>query len=77
MRNVTTADIINAETNNGWESDREIVQAILEIAADDEDANRIWADPTEEQREQVVARAWELADEDTDALYWGQTEITR
>lgn len=77
MRNVTTADIINAETNNGWESDREIVQAILEVAANDEDANRIWAEPTVEETEQVIARAWELAADDADALYWGQTEITR
>lgn len=45
MKNVTKADVIHAETHNGWESDREIIQAILENAANDEDANRIWEAP--------------------------------
>ena len=77
MQNVTTADILNAETNNGWESDREIVQAILEFAVSHDEAQRVWEGPTQSEKNHIIARAWELASDDTETLYWGQEEITR
>ena len=53
----------------------EIAQAILELAAGDADrAQEIWENGDE--ADHVIARAWELADAETDTLHWGE-EIER
>lgn len=75
MKNVTTAQIQDFAANR--ETCDEIAQAILEIAANDDDAQCIWEDPTAMKMADVINRAWELVSDDEDTLYWGEEKITR
>ena len=65
---VTSQEI--TEFASSREISDEIAQAILEMSAGDADrAQEIWENGDE--ADQVVARAWQLADAETDTLYWG------
>ena len=65
-----------AEFASTRETSNEIAAAIFEIAAEG-DENRMWTDPTDDEAARVIARAWELADSDTDHLNWGCETIRR
>lgn len=72
--NVSSYDVAYADRG----TDAEIIYAILELAKDKDDFQRIWEAPTEEEEASVVKRAWELADDDEDTLYWGEwRSVTR
>lgn len=70
---------------SGFETSDEIMEAIEDVVGYEFDlddlencpANRVWQDPTPEQIAAVEARAWKLADADTDTLIWGQATIKR
>lgn len=51
------------------ETSIEIMAAIAERASDYAELQSIWENGT--YLDEIVARAWELADDDTDTLYWG------
>ncbi|PNG24172.1 YccJ family protein [Methylocella silvestris] len=53
----------------------EIARAIFEIA-DDGDEERMWLEPTAEESEAVLERAWELAGPTGTELHWSD-EIHR
>lgn len=56
----------------------EIAQAILEIAVDWDDAQRIWEEGCDAETEaKIRARAWELADPEEDHLWWGISKEER
>ena len=55
----------------------DVGRAIFEIADSDDDAARIWQEPTEAEISKVDCLAWQYADEDTDTLYWGGTALHR
>jgi len=57
------------------ETSIEIALAIFEIA-DDGAEDAVWTEPTDEQAEAIVARAWQLADAGETHLHWGN-EIFR
>jgi hypothetical protein len=61
---------------NTRETSDEIALAIFEIA-NENDEGRMWCDPTEAEREQVIARAWKLADTEETQLNWGNERIRR
>ena len=75
MKNVTLTQV--KDFANTRETSNEIAQAILEVATDEGHAAEIREVPAPKEMEQVIARAWELADGETTSLYWGQEEITR
>lgn len=49
----------------------EIALALAEIETESRSADDIWAAPTEDEELTVIARAWELADDEEDYLVWG------
>lgn len=55
----------------------EIVTALAEISYSVCDLKFICRNPTSFENVSVVCRAWELADEETDTLYWKGTPIHR
>lgn len=56
----------------------EIAKAIFDIAETDDDAHRIWEDPTEDEMTKVMTTAWrDFADDDTTTLHWGIERIHR
>ena len=57
------------------ETSLEIAEAIFELASGDDDAERIWSDPSTSEISAVEALAWALADDDCTALNWGCTRI--
>ena len=67
----------------GYASDDAILEAIEEIAGcdllEDEDnaANKLWAGANAAQTAAILARAWELAAEDEEALCWGASTFKR
>lgn len=54
----------------------EVAQAIFDIAAAG-DEHRMWESPTQAEIAAVEARAWELAADDEDKLFWGVETIRR
>jgi hypothetical protein len=56
------------------ETSDEIAMAIFLTAVRLDDVQRLWENPSPEEVARVVKRAWELADPEEGALYWG-TEI--
>lgn len=54
----------------------EVAQAIFDIAAAG-DEHRMWESPTQAEIAAVEARAWELAADDEDELFWGVETISR
>lgn len=78
---------------DGFNSSDEILAAIEEIAGakltpsrsvsdfDDEPApsaaDLLWQDATPEQMDRIISRAWELADPETEELYWGAGDTIR
>jgi hypothetical protein len=65
---------------NNKETSYSVGRAIREIATNEAEANRIWDDPTDEERAAIEKRAWELNDDyllGEDPLHWGDTEIHR
>lgn len=67
--------------DNEWadarETSYEIARAIWEKADDEEEAQRLWADPTTSEARSIVARAWELDCDNQESLFWGCEEIYR
>lgn len=59
------------------ETSGEIAMAIFEIADGDDDADRIWESPSDTESAQVIARAWALADDDREKLFWGDRTVRR
>lgn len=58
------------------ETSDEIARAIFELTTG-ADAQRLWENPTPEEASHVVRRAWEIADPEEGALYWGAEVFTR
>lgn len=57
------------------ETSYEIAQAIFDLFPGQEE--NVWAEPTDVQRDDVVAMAWEMADAETDSLIWGCEKFSR
>ena len=57
------------------ETSIEIMEAIAERASDVAEFKSIWENGT--NQDAILARAWELADDDTDTLYWGCESFDR
>lgn len=57
------------------DTSEEVIWAIFKIAKDEEDAQRIWEDPSPAEQKRVLKLAFNAADEDT--LYWGDQEFNR
>lgn len=53
----------------------EIMYAIAERADDTSDLESIWENGT--YGDAIITRAWELASDDTDELFWGDTSFCR
>lgn len=71
-------------TLDGYQSSKEILTAIEEIAKDEFDANdettdahRIWSSPTDDEMKRVSAIAWALADAYEETLSWGSETLRR
>lgn len=58
------------------ETSNEVALAIFEIAAEGDEA-RLWANPSDAEKQAVVTRAWELAIGDEDTLHWGNEKLVR
>lgn len=65
-----------AEFASTRETSNEIAAAIFELAPEG-DESRMWAEPTAAESAAVITRAWNLADPETDCLYWGVETIRR
>jgi len=63
----------NKEEMNALETSVEIAQAISERANDAMHAMAIWVDGTD--CDLITKRAFELADEGTEELYWGNMTL--
>ena len=57
------------------ETSVEIMESIAELASDYAELQSIWDNGT--HLDEIVARAWELADDDTETLYWGCESFER
>ena len=57
------------------ETSVEVMYAIAERADDTVALGPTWGNGTGQNA--VIARAWELASNDTDVLYWGDTSFSR
>ena len=64
----------------GWADSREtdypIARAIHIMAADADEAQRIWESPTQAEIEEVMTSAWVHADADLHAMQWGAYTMT-
>ena len=56
------------------ETSHEIGLAIFQLA-DKGDEVRMWSDPTDDEEDKIIERAWNLTDEDV--LYWGNSTYHR
>lgn len=62
--------------NAGLNSDRSIVEAIIDLAETEEDIFRIWEDPTPEEEAYVLKHGWESREyEDDEYINWGEGRI--
>ncbi len=57
-----------------YETSNEIGAEILNLARDDDDAARIWAEPTQEECRVIIGRAFGKSDKET--LFWGGSRLT-
>jgi len=75
----THEHIIGQTTIKHWadshETSDEVAEAILWIAIDIIDAQRIWEDPTEQEFLAVWERATKNGRIDDDILWWGDTTL--
>lgn len=55
----------------------EISSAIDDICKTENKMERVWSDPTKSEMADVIKRAWKMADDDTDRLFWGSETIYR
>lgn len=69
-----TADALEQDAASR-ETSEEIMVAIAERSADTDELNHIWENGTD--AEAIQERAWQLAAEDEDELYWGEETISR
>ena len=60
----------NKQFSSMHETSSVVVEAIFELATEG-DEERLWLQPTIEEVEAVLARAWALADPDDEVLHWG------
>lgn len=58
------------------ETSVEIAKAIFEIAPEG-DESRMWTEPTDAERDAVIAKAWTFADSDEATLHWGNETVRR
>lgn len=67
--------IIDEQALAEWADSRqcsiEIARAIFENADGDDNAHEIWMGCEQDLSDRIMARAWELAEPETDVLYWG------
>lgn len=73
-----SAHVYSAKEYEGFRTSNEILMAIEQITMDDllkpnSTAYQAWADPEPHQYHEIYVRAWELADKDTDELFWGES----
>lgn len=79
---MTFRPVFLSQAKQQWGSAREtsdeIVAAIFELARQDEEAaDRIWDDPSDEETKIVMEQAWRLADPEESRLHWGITRMYR
>ena len=57
------------------ETSVEIAQAIHDIAGEFQSVEHVWQDPSDDERDVIIAKAWKLADSDETELHWGDNTI--
>lgn len=62
--------------SNSRETSTEIATAISEMAEEAQNMQRLWEDPTPEEKETIISRAWALAGTETQ-LFWGCNTLHR
>lgn len=72
---ISMAKARELSANSFTDTSEEVIWAIFKIAKDEEDAQRIWEDPSPSEQKRVLKIAFDAADEDT--LYWGDQEFDR
>lgn len=72
---ISMAKARELSVNSFTDTSEEVIWAIFKIAKDEEDAQRIWEDPSPSEQKRVLKLAFDAADEDT--LYWGDQEFNR
>ena len=55
----------------------EVAQAIFHFADGDDDAQRIWDNPSEDEMAKVIHYAWACAGDSDDTLHWGSQTLRR
>jgi hypothetical protein len=60
-----------------FQSSAEIIEAIFERAASLRDVTRLWESPTNAEMGEISARAWQIADSETNVLHWGNHNLRR
>lgn len=60
-----------------FQTSNEIIAAIFERAASSRDVTRLWESPTKTEMSGISARAWQIADNETNILHWGNHSIKR
>jgi len=60
-----------------FQSSDEIIAAIFERATSLRDVTRLWESPTKAEMGEISAKAWQIADNDTTILHWGNHNLRR
>jgi hypothetical protein len=60
-----------------FQSSAEIITAIFERATSLRDATRLWESPSDTEVSEISAKAWQIADSETNILYWGNHNLRR
>jgi hypothetical protein len=63
--------------SNMFQSSDEIIAAIFERATSLRDVTRLWENPTKSEMSGISARAWQIADSETNVLHWGNHNLRR
>ena len=71
--NYTKTDI--SVYSNMFQTSDEIIAAIFERAASLRDVTRLWESPTETEMNSITDKAWQIADNETNILHWGNHSI--
>ena len=72
----TTSSFIR-EWAQSRETSDEVARAIFELSNDGQETQRLWESPSAEEQKRIIKRAWEIAEPDEGALYWGTEVYTR
>ena len=60
---------------DGHKTSIEIASAIDDICKTENKMERVWRDPTKTEEKNITDRAWKLAGDDADKLFWGSLAI--